>query len=349
MAIFADQLVTPRNCSLAVGIPCSREEFDRAVGALNDSFAKAFAISGWPRYRSQVIEDLQRLFTIARELDVSVTSRVTRELLANLFCDSERPIVILVSHWDKTELALELADGFASVDEFVAAVSPHFRGILDFCSCRPIALVKSLRINRPNCLVRYAHHRDSTPYIWIAFYSVLLRHLAHGSRTYLQALEEVVDGFTKPRVSMNSLRARLHGFLSEQGLLIPKLGGGEAPPFSDDQKRSFRRLLAEQQKFNERLLNIAVGMVVVIFFVGILFALYYRSTPSMLEVALGGNLLSILVTVRWMRKLWIEKGLVDLAYLATEEMPAEDAIRLASTIYWRLLAGKDPSAHSSQS
>jgi len=90
----------------------------------------------------------------------------------------------------------------------------------------------------------------------------------------------------------------------------------------------------------------AVAMVAVIFCVGIFFALYYRDKPSMLEVALGGSLFSNLVTVRWIRKFWIEKGLVDLAYLATEKMPADEAIRLASAIYWRLLAGKDASADS---
>jgi hypothetical protein len=342
MAILADQVVTPRNCSLAVGIPSSRESFDRAAAAPYDSFAKGFAIGGWPRYQSEVIEDLGRLFRIAEALGVPVTSSATRILLSGLFRDPGRRIVILASHWDEKKLALELYDGFVSVDEFVAVVDPSFDGILDFCACRPVQLVNSLRVNRPKCLTRYTPRADNTPYIWIAFYGVLLRHLARGDRTYLQALEEVVDAFTKPRISMKSLSIRLHGFLSELGLLAPiKLGGGEVRTFSDDQKRALRRLLAEQQKVTSRLLNLAVVMVAVIFCVGIFFALYYRDKPSMLEVALGGSLFSNLVTVRWIRKLWIEKGLVDLAYLATEEMPADEAIRLASTIYWRLLSGKE--------
>jgi hypothetical protein len=105
---------------------------------------------------------------------------------------------------------------------------------------------------------------------------------------------------------------------------------------------SLKDVLAEQRKFNTVLLSIAAAMVVVIFALGIFFALHYRNTPNMLEVALGGNLFSILITVSWTRKLWIEKGLVDLAYLATEQMPADEAIKLASAIYWRLLSGKDP-------
>ena len=205
MVIFADQLVTPRHCSLAVGIPSSREAFDKAAAGSYDSFAKGFAIGSWPRYKSQVFEDLGRLFRIAEALGVSVTSRATRTLLAGLFRDPDRRIVILASHWDEKKLALELSDGFVSVDEFVADVNPSFDGILDFCACRPVELVNSLRVNRPNCLTRYTPCADNTPYIWTAFYGVLLRHLARGDRTYLQALEEVVDAFTKPRISMKNL------------------------------------------------------------------------------------------------------------------------------------------------
>ena len=343
MPNFADQFVTPSNCSFAVGIPSSYEAFGEALERPYDSFAKLFR-GGWHQYKSEVIDDLLGLFKIAQDLGISVTPKVNREFLAALFCDSERPIVILVTHWDEARAALELADGFVGVNEFVDAVNPAFRGILDFGTCRPTELVASLRVNRPNCLIRYAHYeKNSTPYIWIAFYGVLLRYLANGNRTYLQALEDVVDGFTQPRISMRSLRVELHDFLAGLGVLKPvTLGGEKIHAFSDAHKRSLQRILETQYQFNNRVLSLAISMVAVVFFLGIFFALYYRENPKMLQVVLGGNLLSILVTVAWIRKLWIEKGLVDLARLAVEGMATEDAIRLASTIYWRLLTGKEP-------
>lgn len=345
MPTFADQLVTPRNCSFAVGFPSSHEEFRTALGTPYDSFAKLF-FGGWQQYKSELLGDLMGLFRVATDLGVSLTPKASRQHLASLFCNPERPIVILAAHWDKGRAALELADGFVGVDEFVEAVSPSFHGILDLCACRPKELVASLRVKKPNCLVRYAHYEDSTPYIWIAFYSVLLRHLATGKRTYLNALEEVVDGFTKPRISMRSLRSELHGFLKELGILTPvTLGSQKIPEISDDHKRSLQRILERQQAFNNRVLTLAISMVAVVFVLGIFFAVYYRDSPSILEVVLGGNLFSILVTVVWIRKLWIEKGLVDLARLAMQEVSTEEAIRLASSIYWRLLAGQKSSTH----
>jgi hypothetical protein len=349
MPTFADKFVTPCNCKFAVGIPASHEAFREAVARpYDDNFAKRFLVGGgWLRYKSEVIDDLQELFAVAEDLGVSVTDRTTRDLLPGLFCDPQRPIVILVAHWDDNKRLLELSDGFVSVDEFVDAVNPSFHGVLDLGACRPKELVGSLRVSRPNCLIRYGHYDESTPYIWIAFYSVLLRYLAQGNHTYLQALEDVVDEFTKRRISMRSLRAELHGFLARLGVLTPvTLGAEKTRTFSDDDKLCLRRILETQQKFNNRVLSLAIGMVAALFLLGVFFAIYYRNNPSFLQIVLGSNLFSILVTVTWVRKLWIEKGLVDLATLAVEEMSTEEAIRLASTIYWSLLAGKERGTHS---
>src|SRR5258707_7534018 len=74
MPTFADQLVTPRNCSFAVGFPSSHEEFRTALGTPYDSFAKLF-FGGWQQYKSELLGDLMGLFTVATDLCVSLTTK----------------------------------------------------------------------------------------------------------------------------------------------------------------------------------------------------------------------------------------------------------------------------------
>src|SRR5260370_5706216 len=97
-------------------------------------------------------------------------------------------------------------------------------------------------------------------------------------------------------------------------------------------KDRLHHIIDGQQRFNNRILLVAVVMVGLVFLLGVGFAVLHRENPTALGVALGGNLFSLLVTVGWIRKFWIEKGLLDLARLATEEMAPEQAIELAMII-----------------
>lgn len=106
------------------------------------------------------------------------------------------------------------------------------------------------------------------------------------------------------------------------------------------EKERLQHIIERQQRFNNGILLVAVVMVGLVFVLGIAFAAYHRDNPTAVGVAFGGNLFSLLVTVGWIRKFWIEKGLLDLARIATEEMAPEEAIELAMTIYWRVLKHK---------
>ena len=102
-------------------------------------------------------------------------------------------------------------------------------------------------------------------------------------------------------------------------------------------RERFQQILDSQQRFNNGVLLAAIGMVGLVFLVGVGIVVLHRNDLKMLSVAFGGNLFSLLVTVAWIRRLWVEKGLLDLARLATEELTPKEAIKLASVIYWRLL------------
>jgi hypothetical protein len=140
---------------------------------------------------------------------------------------------------------------------------------------------------------------------------------------------------------MKRLQQDLHAFLAGLGLTAAVPFGRKADQatkkITPADKERLHNIIDGQQRFNNRILLVAMMMVGLVFLLGVGFAVLHRDNPTALGVAFGGNLFSLLVTVGWVRKFWIEKGLLDLARLATEEMAPEQAIELAMIIYWRLL------------
>jgi hypothetical protein len=141
---------------------------------------------------------------------------------------------------------------------------------------------------------------------------------------------------------MKRLQQDLRDFLGGLGLTTAVPFGGKADQASikkitSAEQERLHQIIEAQQRFNNRILLFAVVMVGLVFLLGVGFAALHRDNPTALGVAFGGNLFSLLVTVGWIRRFWIEKGLLDLARLATEEMAPEQAIELAMIIYWRLL------------
>jgi hypothetical protein len=195
MEIMTREIVTPRQCTLGIGIPTSESDFAAAVKRSSAGFASMY-VGGWPQYSNEVVRDLASLMNTAERRGIRLRRTVTRRTLSDLFADPLRPVVFIVGHWDKDVWAIELSDGLVPIHDFVAAVPDSFRGIIDFCACDPEPLMAVLRRDRTRCVVRHTS-RDSTPYVWTAFYSVLIGVLASESRTYLQAVEEVVEAFTK--------------------------------------------------------------------------------------------------------------------------------------------------------
>jgi len=140
---------------------------------------------------------------------------------------------------------------------------------------------------------------------------------------------------------MPNLRRALATVLGEIGVLEHvTLGTSQKQQVSPADKEKIERVLAEQQTFNSTVLALAISMLVVIFLAGVFLAIYHINRPAFAAAAIGGNLLSLLLTVSWMRRLWVEKGIVDLARLAVQEFPPDEGIKLACSLYFGLLAAK---------
>jgi hypothetical protein len=99
--------------------------------------------------------------------------------------------VILFAHWTEAG-AVELADGPAAHDKVLTAIPESFRGILDLCVCHPLPLVKAVREQRPDVVVKFTHLR-AVPAYWLQLYRVVFSLLDRSAGSYTQALVNAVQ------------------------------------------------------------------------------------------------------------------------------------------------------------
>jgi len=140
---------------------------------------------------------------------------------------------------------------------------------------------------------------------------------------------------------MRDLQKALGKVLAEIGALEPvTLGTSQKPKVSQAEKEKVEQVIAQQRTFNSRVLTLAISMLVAIFLAAMFLALYHINRPTFAAAAIGGNLLSLLLIVSWMRRLWIERGIIDLAQVAIRGLPPDEGIKLACSMYFGLLAAK---------
>ena len=140
---------------------------------------------------------------------------------------------------------------------------------------------------------------------------------------------------------MRNLQKALGKVLSEVGALEPvTLGAAPKQKASPADKEKVEQVIAEQRVFNSRVVTLAISMLVAIFIIAVAVALYHINRPAVATAAIGGNLLSLVLIVSWMRRLWIERGIIDLAQVAIRELAPEEGIKLACSLYFGLLASK---------
>lgn len=178
-------VVFPHNCVVAVGLPSSQASFDHSAEASADAYASQF-IGGWAQYRVQWMQPLEHFSRVFRSLGVVFLPDVTLESLAESFADPAVSAIVLVSHWGDS--AIELANGFVSVDQVVEIVPIDFKGVFDLCVCHPNGLATELGRHRPNCLVRFTP-KSVRPLWWLAYFEGFFQMLSTGKLNYLQAFE----------------------------------------------------------------------------------------------------------------------------------------------------------------
>jgi hypothetical protein len=98
--------------------------------------------------------------------------------------------------------------------------------------------------------------------------------------------------------------------------------------------------MAELAHKNAYMMHTAVALVLALFLGCVALVIYYRHTPNIAILVMGGNGLQLLLLVGWLRRLWMEKTTVETLLIAVEELPPNDAARLLTAFYFRAIRAK---------
>lgn len=197
-SMISRKIIKPEDCVLAFGIPTTekdfvekQKQFDRGFSHI---FAEKFGERALDEYIYQILNDLRTVEPVLTNLGLKVIHKLKLKEFGELFKHNKYDVIILFSHWENN--AVEFADGFADETGILGQIPEAFSGIVDFCVCNPRPLTINLRIERPNCLIRYSKN-PAMPFFWLYFYLVLFKHLKQQDKTYLEAMEDVVHEFSK--------------------------------------------------------------------------------------------------------------------------------------------------------
>ena len=137
---------------------------------------------------------------------------------------------------------------------------------------------------------------------------------------------------------MSKLKNIFQEFLDESKMMDFKTMGGEQ--LSIGNISALKERIIQQSKFNNTILIISVVLLCILFFLGVYFAIYHRDDPTTMSVVLGGSIFSLLGIIVWLRKLWVEKSLMDVSLAVIDDLPAEEAAKYILVMYDKMFRKK---------
>jgi hypothetical protein len=94
---------------------------------------------------------------------------------------------------------------------------------------------------------------------------------------------------------------------------------------------SFQR----QASANGKIIAVAVALLCVLFAVGVGLVIYFKNSPAALTAVAGGNLMSLLGIVAWLRRLWFEKNTMVALYLVAANLSPQEAAKVIVSFHFR--------------
>lgn len=128
-------------------------------------------------------------------------------------------------------------------------------------------------------------------------------------------------------------------YLNEFDLLELKTLGGTRQATTEtkvpDRRANelFASRLLQQAKLNNTIIILAVMMLFILFATGVYLILLYQNDVKTIGVIFGGTFLSLLGIVGWLRKLWIDKNLLDMSVGIIDQLSPSEAAKYIETMY----------------
>ncbi len=180
------QIVKPRDCAIAFGIPVSMEDFQRnpVRGFARQFFNQKGRIE-------RFVDDYKLTSRVMKCCEACVVTHLTLERFGDLF--NRHQVVILFSHAESG--TVEFHEGLFEIDKIVEQISKSFDGIVDITMCFSRELYRALKRDRPQCFPFYAAEERLDARAWLFFYKALFMYLKSSDLTYPQASKDLVRGF----------------------------------------------------------------------------------------------------------------------------------------------------------
>ena len=115
---------------------------------------------------------------------------------------------------------------------------------------------------------------------------------------------------------------------------------GDSPEFTSADKDRLASELRGQYTQNQRLIWIASGLWVILFFVGIYFAIHYRDNLTGLTVAIGGNLMVLSGVMLALRRLWLDSSAMGALLAILPGLSPADAAKVITSFYFNAIDSK---------
>ncbi|SRR5260370_979416 len=139
---------------------------------------------------------------------------------------------------------------------------------------------------------------------------------------------------------MRKLDNTLADYLRRIGQYEPQSLGKEPRPTTEEDSLFLRDSLNRQLLFNNLLIIVAVIMLCVLFMLGVFLILYHRDSFDAVAWISGGTFAALLVIIRLLRRLWLDKSAVDLLIHASHGMSPSESAKLVTTFYFRALRAR---------
>jgi hypothetical protein len=88
---------------------------------------------------------------------------------------------------------IEFYDGLHSVDEFLNAIPPTYRGVIDLSVCSSSVLAASIKRRYHHCTV-VSNKMAATPLLKLTRYKLVIHGLARSAESFIDALINVQSG-----------------------------------------------------------------------------------------------------------------------------------------------------------
>jgi hypothetical protein len=135
-------------------------------------------------------------------------------------------------------------------------------------------------------------------------------------------------------------RTIFHAYLKQVGQLQPvKLGEKAAlgHPTEED-NRALEERIVSASRSTRSMIGVMTGMLIVVFALGIFLILSAAGSIGAVASLSAGTLWILLVIVERLRRLWIERSVLDLAWASVREWPPENVLALVEILYWHSLS-----------